>query len=116
MKVYTYKKCGTCQKAIKWLNENEIEYQEIAIREKPPTKKELKAMLESYDGELKKLFNTSGQDYRSLGLKDKIGSMTEKESIDLLSSNGNLVKRPFVITSSQNTVGFNADRWSELFE
>lgn len=111
LKIYTYNKCGTCQKALKYLQEKGVDYTEIPIREKPPAKTELKSMLKSYNGEKKKLFNTSGLDYRSLNIKEKLPSMTEKEVIDLLSTNGNLIKRPFVITSSAQIVGFKKEEW-----
>ena len=113
LKVYEYKGCGTCKKALKFLEENAIEYKKIAIRETPPTKAELKKMLKSYGGEVKKLFNTSGQDYRAMNIKDKIGTMTETQAIELLSKNGNLVKRPFVVNGHFLTVGFKEDIWKE---
>lgn len=111
LKVYEYKNCGTCKKALKFLEAQGIEYKAIPIRETPPKKTELKKMLGFLDGEIKKLFNTSGQDYRAMGLKDKIASMTEKEAFELLSQNGNLVKRPFVLTDTWGTVGFKEDTW-----
>ena len=113
LKVYEYKNCGTCKKALKWLDENQIEYKKLAIRETPPKKTELKKMLKHMEGNIKKLFNTSGQDYRSMGLKDKIQDMSETEAIDLLAENGNLVKRPFVLNNDWGTVGFKADLWQE---
>ena len=116
MKIYSYKNCGTCRKAVQWLARQNIEFTEIPIREKPPTKVELRRMLEIQDGNLRKLFNTSGQDYKALGMKDKLPTLTEAEALDLLSENGNLVKRPFVLTESGGTVGFNEDEWKRLFE
>lgn len=115
MKLYTYAKCGTCRKAVKWLAAEGIEMEEIPIRETPPTKAELKQMLAHLDGELKRLFNTSGQDYRALNLKEKLGEMTESEAFDLLSQNGNLVKRPFVLTETEGTTGFKEEEWQRLF-
>ena len=82
-----------------------IEYKKIPIRETPPTKAELKRVLKAYDGEIRRLFNTSGQDYRKLGIKDKLPSMTDAQAIDLLSKNGNLIKRPFAIGKDVATVG-----------
>ena len=113
MKIYTYKKCGTCRKATQWLDKRGIPYEEIPIRDTPPTKKELESMLRSYGGDLRKLFNTSGMDYRSLGLKDKLPSMSKHEAFNLLTQNGNLVKRPFVLTDSFKAVGFKEADWSE---
>lgn len=114
MKVYTYSKCGTCRKAVKWLSEKGIEFDEIPIREKPPTKAELKVMLKAYDGELRRLFNTSGQDYRALGLKDKLPGMSESEAITLLAGNGNLIKRPFLLGEGVGLVGFKEVDWEEV--
>lgn len=111
MKVYTYAKCSTCRKAVKWLSEKEISFTEIPIRDQPPTKTELKKMLKAYGGELKRLFNTSGQDYRALGIKDKLGSMSDDEAIDLLAGNGNLIKRPFLLSGDVGLVGFKEDEW-----
>lgn len=113
LKVYQYKGCGTCKKALKFLQDHEIDYREVAIRETPPTLAELKKMLGHLDGELRKLFNTSGQDYRALNLKEKMPTMTEAQALKLLSQNGNLVKRPFVLDKNWGTVGFKEDLWRE---
>ena len=116
LRVYSYKGCDACRKARKWLQERGIAFEELPIREQPPSEAELKAMLESYGGEMKRLFNISGQDYRSLGLKEKLAGMTEKEAFELLGSNGNLVKRPFVIGDAVSTVGFKPADWEMLFD
>ena len=114
--VYAYKNCDTCRKALKWLKENQVNHETKAIRETPPTKEELKAALAANGGDLRKLFNTSGGDYRDLGLKDKLPAMSESEALDLLSKNGNLVKRPFLIGDSVALTGFNEAAWkSALF-
>lgn len=115
LKVYAYKNCGTCKKALKFLSDEQIPFTEIPIRETPPTKSELKRMLKHLDGQRRKMFNTSGGDYKALGLKDSLGAMTDAEAIDLLASNGNLVKRPFVLGDSVGTVGFNEEQWRALF-
>lgn len=113
--VYAYKNCDTCRKALKWLKENQVAHETKAIRETPPTKAELKAALAANGGDLRKLFNTSGGDYRDLGLKDKLPTMSEAEALDLLSKNGNLVKRPFLIGTGVALTGFNEAAWkSEL--
>jgi Spx/MgsR family transcriptional regulator len=114
IKVYEYKGCGTCKKALKFLDTHHIEYKKIPIRETPPSKSELKKMLKSV-GELKKLFNTSGQDYRQLNLKDKLPLLSEEEAITLLSQNGNLIKRPFVLDGTKGIVGFKEDPWKLFF-
>ncbi len=111
--IYHYANCSSCKKAIQFLKTHSIEFSAIPIREKPPTKAELKAMLKAYDGDIRKLFNTSGMDYRELGMKDRLPSMPEKEAIDLLASKGNLVKRPFVSSDKVNLVGFKEDIWKQ---
>ena len=115
MKLYLYEKCETCRKATRWLDEKKIDYQAIPIRDKPPTKKELTAMLKSHGGNLKKLFNTSSKDYREPELKARLPSLTEKEVIDLLNKQGNLIKRPFLVSDSKLLQGFQADLWEEEF-
>jgi len=113
MKVYQYKGCGTCKKALKYLDEKEVNYDSIPIREQPPTKNELKLMLDKFG--IKRLFNTSGMDYRNLGIKDMLPKMSEEEIIDLLSKNGNLIKRPFVIGTDVLLIGFKKEEWNEVF-
>jgi arsenate reductase len=110
-KIYVYRNCETCRKALKWLNENEISYDERAIRETPPSIEELRSAMKGFSGDLRQLFNTSGADYRALGLKDKMSAMSEEEAITLLSENGNLVKRPFFITGTRTLTGFKPDVW-----
>lgn len=110
LKVYGYKNCGTCRKADKFLDAHGLAYDSVAIRETPPTQKELRLML-SYLGDLKLLFNRSGQDYRALNMKDKLPEMSDAEAIKLLASNGNLVKRPFILAKDWGTVGFKEDEW-----
>lgn len=116
IKVYAYKNCGTCQKASKWLNARGIAFKEIPIRETPPTVAELKKMLKALDGDIRKLFNTSGTDYKALNMKEKLPAMSEAEAIALLASNGNLVKRPFVLGDGVATVGFKEETWAELLD
>lgn len=113
MKIYTYKNCDTCRKALNWLDAQGIEYEQKAIRESPPTIKELKSMLATYRGEIRKLFNTSGRDYQTLNLKDQLPNMTPSEAFSLLAKNGNLIKRPFLLAGNINLVGFNDKEWSE---
>ncbi|MDF7808866.1 arsenate reductase family protein [Pontiellaceae bacterium B12219] len=115
MKIYTYSKCSTCRKGTKWLKEQNIAFEEIPIRETPPSMDELRQML-GYIGDLKKLFNTSGQDYRALGMKDKLPTMSTDEALELLASNGNLIKRPFLIDTDKGTTGFKEDVWEDLLK
>ena len=115
IKVYEYRGCGTCRKALKWLEAKGIEFERIAIRETPPSKAELKRMLKAYEGNLRALFNTSGGGYRALNMKEKLPSLSKAEAIDLLAGNGNLVKRPFVMTKDGGVVGFNEAEWEAFF-
>ena len=115
IKVYAYKNCDTCRKAAKWLGVQGVVFKEIPIRETPPTVAELKKMLKAMGGDVRKLFNTSGMDYKALNLKDKLPTMSESEALELLASNGNLVKRPFVLGDGVATVGFKEEAWAEMF-
>lgn len=112
--VYAYKGCDTCRKGLKWLNERGIPHEVKAIRETPPTVAELKAAVAAFGGDLRPLFNTSGGDYRELGLKDKLPGMMEDEAVALLSKNGNLVKRPFVSGDGVVLVGFKEGEWAAV--
>lgn len=108
-----YPKCSTCQKAEKWLKENKIEYEKRNIVEENPNKEELKKWLEQSGKEIKKFFNTSGLKYKELNLKEKLSEMNDEEKIDLLSSDGMLVKRPLLITQKEILIGFREQEWSE---
>lgn len=77
LKLYTYKNCGTCKKALKWLDAQDIAFENHPIRDTPPAKTELKTMLAAMDGNIKKLFNTSGQDYKALNMKDKLPGLSD---------------------------------------
>ncbi len=114
--VYIYQKCSTCREAMKWLDARGINYQMKAIRETPPTPAELKVALSAYGGKLQSIFNTSGIDYRELGLKDRMPGMSETEAIEMLSKNGNLVKRPFLIGDGKVLVGFKQDVWKTALD
>lgn len=113
IKVYSYSGCGTCRKALKWLDARKAAYTLMAIRETPPTSSELKKMLAVYGGEVRKLFNTSGLDYKALNMKDKLPKLSPDEALALLSKNGNLVKRPFVLTKDGGVVGFDEAVWAK---
>lgn len=114
MKIHTYAKCDTCRKAVKWLREKGHSFEEVPIRETPPSPDELRRMLAFYDGDLRRLFNTSGQDYRALGIKDKLAGLTPDEAIALLAGNGNLIKRPFLLHRDRGLVGFKEDEWAKM--
>ena len=111
--VYGYLKCSTCRDAIQWLDSHGLAYQIKAIRETPPTPAELATALKALGGDLRKLFNTSGMDYRALGLKDQLPTMSESAAFELLSGNGNLVKRPFLIGDGKVLVGFKELEWKK---
>jgi arsenate reductase (glutaredoxin) len=115
LKVYAYKNCDTCRKALRWLEENDVQHEVVPIREQPPSESELRRMLGFYGGDLRKLFNTSGQDYKAQNLKDKLPQMDEAEAIRLLSKNGNLVKRPFALSERAGLVGFKTEEWKAAF-
>jgi arsenate reductase len=112
LKIYTLSNCDTCRAATKWLRARGLEFQEHAIRETPPTAAELRTMLAACHGEVRRLFNTSGRDYRERGLGEKISSLSGAAAVELLRSNGNLVKRPFLIGDGVALVGFNEGTWS----
>lgn len=108
-----YARCSTCRKARKWLDDRSVNYTERAIDKNPPTKDELKRWILLSSVPLKRFFNTSGQAYKSGNLKDKITSLSENEQINLLSSDGMLVKRPLLIGKDFVLVGFKEDEWAE---
>lgn len=109
-----YPACSTCQKAKKWLTENNIEYTNRLIVENNPTVEELKAWIPLSGLLVKKFFNTSGLVYKELNLKEKLTTMSEEEQIALLATNGKLVKRPLVVTDHFVLVGFKPDEWEKL--
>lgn len=109
-----YPACSTCQKAKKWLAENEIEYSSRLIVDENPTVEELKAWIPRSGLPVKKFFNTSGLVYKELKLSQKLASMSEEEQITLLATNGILVKRPLVVADNLVLVGFKPDEWEKL--
>jgi arsenate reductase len=117
LKIYSYKNCSTCKNALKYLEKKDLKITVVDITETPPKKSELNAMLEVYEGNFKKLFNTSGQVYRDLGLTDKLASMSARDAIDLLSKNGKLIKRPFLMDGERPlAVGFKEDEWMKVLK
>lgn len=111
-----YPKCSTCQKAKKWLQENEIAFEDRHIVEKNPTADEIDQWQKRSGLPLKRFFNTSGLVYKDLGLKDKLGDMEREEQLKLLSENGMLVKRPIIVTDQLVLVGFRPEEWKQLTE
>lgn len=111
MKVYALENCSTCRKALAYLKSTGRDHTVVPIREKPPTKAELRTMLTTYEGKLAKLFNTAGRDYRALKLGARLPRMSKDEALDLLAGNGNLLKRPFVLVGNTGMVGFKLEEW-----
>lgn len=111
-----YPKCSTCKKAKKWLDEHGIAYDDRHIVEENPTQEELKIWHEKSGLPLKRFFNTSGMKYRELKLKDRLPEMSEKEQIEILASDGMLVKRPLVIDDNFILIGFKEQQWKETFD
>jgi arsenate reductase len=119
LKIYEYKTCSTCQKALKFLDQKKVPYERIAIVDQPPTVSELKKMLQFLkmeEGSFKNLFNTSGVLYRELKISDQIkAGLSENEAISLLSKNGKLIKRPFALSDKNGAVGFKEATWKGKF-
>ncbi|MEE0265061.1 MAG: arsenate reductase family protein [Acutalibacteraceae bacterium] len=113
MLLFQYPKCTTCKKAVKWLEDNGIEYISRNIKEENPTYDELKKIYTASGLPIKKLFNTSGMVYRSMGLKDKLDTMSDDDILQLLASDGMLVKRPVLITDNSVLIGFKEAVWED---
>ncbi len=109
-----YPKCSTCQKAKKWLIENKITFEERNIVTQTPTKEELKSWMQKNDYEIKKWFNTSGLKYKELNLKERLIEMTDNEKVNLLISDGMLIKRPLLLVEDRVLIGFKKKEWSGL--
>ena len=113
MLVLAYRKCSTCLKALKWLEDHNVQFEERAIKEQNPTYEELKEWYQKSGMPLKKFFNTSGLLYKDLGLKDKLPMMSEEEQLRLLATDGMLVKRPLVVGEEFVLTGFKEKEWEE---
>ncbi|WP_300855368.1 arsenate reductase family protein [uncultured Clostridium sp.] len=111
-----YPKCSTCQKAKKWLEANHISFKEQHIVEEVPSKQELEKWIAQSGLEIKKFFNTSGLKYKEWNLKEKLPNMSQEEKIELLASNGMLIKRPLLINEKIILVGFKEKEWNENLE
>lgn len=109
-----YPKCSTCQKAKRFLEDNKISFEERHIVEDTPTKEELKIWIEQSNLKTKNFFNTSGLVYKEQNLKEKLPSMTKEEKLELLASNGMLIKRPLFISDNKILVGFKEKEWREM--
>ncbi|MEW4290326.1 arsenate reductase family protein [Rossellomorea marisflavi] len=113
---YSYPKCGTCRKAKKWLEQEEVDFNEIHIVEEPPSKETLKELYEKSGRPLKKFFNTSGMKYRELGLKDKVNTASDDELLELLASDGMLIKRPLTTDGQKVTLGFKEETFEDTWK
>ena len=114
MELIGYSKCSTCKKASTWLSDRDINFTFREIKEDIPTIKELENWINNYNIPIKKLFNTSGLKYKELNLKDKLDNMTDLEKLELLSSDGMLIKRPILVSENEVLVGFKEKEWEKL--
>lgn len=112
-KVYCYSKCSTCKKALKWLDDNNIKYEQIDIKEDHPDEAMLRKLHEKSGLPLKKFFNTSGMLYRDMELSQKLPDMSDDEQFELLASDGMLVKRPLLVTEETVLTGFKESEWKD---
>ena len=112
LKIYICANCDTCRRAVKWLRAHDLAFDEHPIRETPPSPTELRTMLAAQGGELRRLFNTSGKDYRKQKLGEKLPAMSEPAALALLAGNGNLVKRPFLLGGKVALAGFDEAAWT----
>jgi arsenate reductase (glutaredoxin) len=113
---YWYPKCGTCRKAKKWLEDHGISVNEVHIVENPPSREELAQLYRKSGLPLKKFFNTTGMKYRELGMKDKVNTASEEELLDILASDGMLIKRPILTDGEKVAVGFKEEEYQKFFE
>ncbi|WP_168122731.1 arsenate reductase family protein [Paenibacillus sp. HB172176] len=113
--IYEYPKCSTCKAAVKSLKAKGNEVTPIHIVEQTPSAETLKSLLQRGNLDIKKLFNTSGEVYRELGLKDKLASMTEAEKLELLSAHGMLIKRPIATDGENVTVGYKEEQYEQVW-
>jgi arsenate reductase len=113
--IYEYAKCGTCRSAVKWLKNEGYELSSIPLFEQPPSEQELNKLIERSGLDIRKWFNTSGEVYKELKLKDKLPAMSREEQLRLLASNGRLIKRPIVSDGSRITVGFKEEAYGEVW-
>ena len=112
-KLYCYSRCTTCKKAVKWLEENGIDYEYKHIVEETPSKEDIKKYYKESGLPLKRFFNTSGNVYKELNLKEKLAEMSEDEQFELLASNGMVLKRPLLVGKDFVLVGFKEAEWVE---
>lgn len=114
IQVYCYSKCTTCKKALKWLDDNKIQYELIDIKENHPDEKTLRSLHKKSGLPLRRFFNTSGLIYREMELSKKLPDMSEDDMFKLLASDGMIVKRPLLVSDDKVLVGFKEDEWKSL--
>ena len=113
--LYHYPKCSTCQKAVKWLADHGVEADLRSIVDETPTAADIRAAWTKSGLPLRRFFNTSGMKYRELALSSRLPDLPEAEQLDLLASDGMLIKRPFVVAENGVLLGFKADQWAAFF-
>ena len=113
--IYCYGRCTTCKKALKWLSDQNIVLENRSIVEETPDVDTIRAAWQKSDLPLRRFFNTSGKKYRELGLSKKLKTMSEDEQLNLLASDGMLIKRPMLITEKGVLLGFKEDQWASFF-
>lgn len=116
LRVFSYAGCGTCRKALSYLKERGITHEVLPIREQPPGVAELREMLQHVGGDVRRLFNSSGEECRRLNLKERLPQLSAPEALELLASNRGLVKRPFALSASAGAVGFKPAEWERFAE
>jgi arsenate reductase len=109
--VYQYPKCSTCRKALKWLDQQGVEYQSVHIVDAPPSLAQLKKAFKAAQLPIKSFFNTSGESYRAGGFKDRLPELSEQQALDALAGDGKLIKRPLVVGDGVVLVGFDEAAW-----
>lgn len=114
--VYEYPPCGTCRKAKKWLEDHHINYETVHIVEHPPTKEQLRKWIQNSGLPIQKFFNTSGKKYRELQLSQKLKTMNQEEKLQILVSDGMLIKRPIIIFDDKITVGFKEEQFVDVWK
>ena len=112
---YGYPKCGSCKKAVKWFQLNDVDFKEVDITQNPPTANELTELITTSGVDIKKFFNVSGMKYRELNLKDKLPTMSDQEKVQLLATDGMLIKRPLVFGNGKLTLGFKEDEFEKTW-
>lgn len=114
LKIYQYPKCGTCRKALKWLDAHGVEYESVDIVTNPPSRRELSALVKQSGLPVRKWFNTSGQSYRQGGFKEKLEKMNDSDAVAALAADGKLIKRPVLVDGDRVLVGFDEGAYRAL--